>query len=131
MEQRSQVGNGKTTPRELLARLAKMFLQCGGVGHGKTRAIDPKGAMAQPAPFLERFVLQSVAHGAEQLLEHYEREFHTRLAIRGSSNVTLGEMTQVRARGIPVENLDKKQLDRGHGIQRALPPPIGATTTSR
>jgi len=131
MKQRQQVRNGKTTPRELLAGLAKMVLQCGGIGQGKTRAIDPKGAMAQPAPFIERFVLQSLAHGAEELLEHREREIHARLTIGGSRHVELGEMTQVRARGIAVQNLDKKQLDRGHGITRALPPPIGDTTTSR
>ena len=79
MKQRQQVRNGQTTPWELFAGLAKMLLQGGGIGHGKTRAIAPKGAMAQPAPLLERFVSQSVAHGAEQLCEHREREPHTRL----------------------------------------------------
>ena len=38
-------------------------------------------------------------------------------------------MPQVRARGIAVQNLDKKQLDRGHGIERTLSPPIGDATT--
>jgi hypothetical protein len=70
-----------------------MLLQGGGIGHGKTRAIDPKGAMAQPAPLIERLVLQSVAHGAEQLLEHGERELHACLTIGGSGHVALGEMT--------------------------------------
>ena len=38
-------------------------------------------------------------------------------------------MTEVRTRGIAVKNLDEKQLGCGHRIKRALPPPIGDTTT--
>jgi hypothetical protein len=30
-----------------------------------------------------------------------------------------------------MQNLDKKQLDRGHGIECTLPPPIGGATTGR
>jgi hypothetical protein len=37
----------------------------------------------------------------------------------------------VCARRIPVQNLDKKQLDRCHGIEQTLPPPIGGATTGR
>src|SRR5512132_2098393 len=131
MKQRQQVRNGETTPGELFAGLAKMLLQGRGIGHGKTRTIDPKGAMAQPAPLIEGVVLQSVAHGAEKLLEHRERELHARLTIGGSGHVELGEMTQVRARRIPMQNLDKKQLDRCHRIVRTLPPLIGDATTGR
>src|SRR5215468_11653785 len=97
MKQRQQVRDGETTPGELFARLAKMLLQGGGIGHGKTRAIDPKGAMAQPASLIKRCVLHRLAYGAEQLLKHQKREPHTRLTIGGSGHVELGEMTQVRA----------------------------------
>ena len=76
--------------------------------------------MAQPASLIEGVVLQSVAHRAELLLEYPERELHARLTIGGSRHVELGEMPQVRARGIAVQNLDKKQLERGHGIERTL-----------
>src|SRR5262247_2496924 len=129
MKQRPQVRNREATPGELFAGLAKMLLQGGRVGQGKTRTIDPKGPMAQPASLIERVVLQSVAHRAEQLLEYRERELHTRLTIGGSRHVELGEMPQVRACGIAMQNLDKKQLDRGHGIERTLPPPLGDATT--
>src|SRR5215813_9591482 len=129
MKQGQEVGNGETAPRQLFAGLAKMLLQDGSIGHGTTGAISPKGAMAQPAPLLERLVLQSVADRAEKLLEHRERELHAGLTIGGSRHVELGEMPQVRARGIAMENLDKKHLDRGHGIKRTLPPPIGGVTT--
>src|SRR5712691_70417 len=108
MKQRHQVSHGEATPWELFAGLAKMLVQGRGIGHGKTRAIDPKGAMAQPAPLIEGLVLQSVAHGAEKLLKHWERELHACLTIGGRGHVTLGEMTQVRARSIPMQNLDKK-----------------------
>src|SRR5262245_5797418 len=129
MKQRQQVRNREATPGELFAGLAKMLWQGGGVGHGKTRTIDPKGPMAQPASLIEGVVLQSVAPRAEQLLEYRERELHTRLTIGGSRHVELGEMPQVRARGIAVQNLDNKQLERRHGIERTLPPPIGDATT--
>jgi hypothetical protein len=129
MKQRQQVRHGEPTPGELFAGLAKMLWQGRSIGHGKTRAIDPKGAMAQPAPLIKGCLLQSVAHGAELLLEYREGELHARLTIGGSRHIELGEMTQVRARGIAVQNLDKKQLDRGHGIERTLPPPMGDATT--
>src|SRR5215813_1788600 len=131
MKQRQQVCNGEPTPLELLAGLAKMLLQYGSIGHGATGAIDPKGAMAQPASFLEWVVLQSLAHGAEELLEHRERELHARLTIGGSRHVEFSQMTEVGARGIPVQNLDKKQLNRRHRIKRALPPPLANVPPAR
>src|SRR5262245_56923342 len=131
MKQRQKVCNGESTPRKLAARLAKMLLQGGCIRHGKTRAIGPKGAMAQPAPLVERFALQSRTYRAEKLLEYRKRELHARLTIRRCGDVELGEMTEVRARGIPVQNLHEKQLDCGHRIEHALPSSIGQTTTSR
>jgi hypothetical protein len=87
----------------------------------------PQGAMAEPASLREWLVRQSMADRAEQVLEHRQRELHARLTIRGSGHVELGEMPQGRARGIAVQHLDKKHLDRGHGIKHALPPPVGAS----
>ena len=112
MKQDQQVGNGETAPRQLLAGLAKRVLQHRGVRHGTTGAIDPQGAMAQPAPLVEWLVLHSLADRAEQVLEHRQRELHARLAIGGSGDVALGEVPQVGARRIPMQHLDKKQLDR-------------------
>jgi len=40
-------------------------------------------------------------------------------------------MTQVRARGIAMQDLDEKQLSCRHSIACALPPPIGGVTTGR
>src|SRR6516165_9038326 len=114
MKQRQKVCNGESTARQLAAGLAKMLLQGGRIRHGKTRAIGPKGAMTQPAPLVERCALQSRTDRAEQLLEYRQRELHARLTIRGCGDVELGEMTEVRARGITVQNLDEKQLDCGH-----------------
>jgi hypothetical protein len=67
MKQRQQGRNREATPGEFFAGLAKRLLQGGSIGHGKTRTIDPKGTMAQPASLIEGMVLQSVAHSAEQL----------------------------------------------------------------
>jgi len=74
-------------------------------------------------------VLQRMAHGAEQLLEHRERELHAGLTRRGSRRVERGEMAQGRPRGIPVQNLDTKHLQRGPGIEQALSPPRGDRMT--
>jgi hypothetical protein len=56
MKQRHQMGDGKATTRLLASWLAKIVVQCGGIRHRKTGAIDPKGAMAEPASFPERLV---------------------------------------------------------------------------
>lgn len=56
MKQRHQMGDGKATTRLLASWLAKMVVQCGGIRHRNTGAIDPKGAMAEPASLLERLV---------------------------------------------------------------------------
>ena len=56
MKQRHQRGDGKATTRLLASWLAKIVVQCGGIRHRKTGAIDPKGAMAEPASLLERLV---------------------------------------------------------------------------
>ena len=64
-------------------------------------------------------------------MERRQRALHARLTIRRRGDVELGEMTQVRARGIPVQNLDKKQLDGRHRIEGTLAPPIGGVMTGR
>ncbi|MEE9149926.1 MAG: hypothetical protein V3U27_21320, partial [Candidatus Tectomicrobia bacterium] len=76
MQQRHAMGNGKTAPRLLAPGLATMLVELGGIGHGKTRAIGPKGAIAQPASFLEGLVVHVVTHPPEKPLEDREREFH-------------------------------------------------------
>ena len=40
-------------------------------------------------------------------------------------------MSQMRTGGIPVQNLDQKQLDCRHGIEGALAPPVGDAATGR
>ena len=60
--------------RGVCAGLATMLLQGGSIGHGKSRTINPKGPMAQPASLIEGVVVQRVARRAEQLLEDSERE---------------------------------------------------------
>jgi hypothetical protein len=60
MQQRQEVGHGEPTPRQWCAGLATMLLQGGGIGHGKTGPIDPKGPMASPASLIKSLGLPSV-----------------------------------------------------------------------
>jgi hypothetical protein len=92
MQQRHHMGNGETTPWQLAAGLANMLVQGGGIGPGKTGAIPPKGPMAQPPPLLKGCVRPGVAHRAEQLLEHRERELPARLTIGRGRDSHLREM---------------------------------------
>ena len=87
MKQRQEMGHGEPTSRHLLAGLAKMLLQGGGIGHGKTGTIDPKGAMAQPVSLIKRLGLHRVTDSAEKLLERRQRELHARLTIRRRGDV--------------------------------------------
>jgi hypothetical protein len=66
MEEPQQPGDGKAAPRPLLRRLAERFLEGGRIGHGASRAIDEKGAMAMPPPFVHGGWLHSTAEALEE-----------------------------------------------------------------
>ena len=57
--------HGKAAPRPLLGRLAERVLEGRGIGHGASRAIDEKGAMPMPPPFVQGGSL----HGAAEALQ--------------------------------------------------------------
>ncbi len=80
--------------------------------------------MAQPAPLIERFVLQGVAHRAEKLLEHRERELHASLTIGRGRDGHLRQVSQMRTGGIAMKHLDEKELYRDHWIEQTLSPQI-------
>ena len=52
VEQPQEVRHGKAAPRPLLRRLTEGLLEGRGIGPRAARAIDQKGAMSMPAPFL-------------------------------------------------------------------------------
>jgi hypothetical protein len=52
VEQPQEVRHGNAAPRPLLRRLTARLLEGRGIRHGAARAIDPKGAMPVPLPFI-------------------------------------------------------------------------------
>ncbi len=123
------MGHRKATTGLLASRLTKLVLQLRGIGHGNTRAVGKKGAVAQPASFRERLVLQVVTHRPEQPLEHFKRESRPGLTIGRGTDLDLGEVAQMRTGSIAMNDLDEKQLRRSHGVETALAPLIADIMT--
>ena len=81
MEQAQQARHGKAAPGPLLCRLAECSLQGRGIGHGTSRAIDQKRAMALPPPFVQGGALYRTAEALEQKIKEAPREFGTSLTV--------------------------------------------------
>ena len=81
MEQPQQARHGKAAPRPLLRRLAEGGLQGRGIGHGTSRAIDQKRAMALPPPFVQGGALHRAAEALEQEVKEAQRESGTSLTV--------------------------------------------------
>jgi hypothetical protein len=61
-----ETGHGETAPRPLLRRLAEGGLEGRGIRHGAARAIDEKGAMALPSPFVQGGSLNRSSEALEE-----------------------------------------------------------------
>src|ERR671924_1339863 len=81
LEEPQEPSDGKAAPRPLLRRLAERVLSGRGIRHGASRAIDEKGAMTLPPPFVQGGSLHRAAEALEQEGEEVQREFGTSLTV--------------------------------------------------
>jgi hypothetical protein len=81
MEEPQEVSHGNAAPRPLLCRLAERVLEGRRIGHRTSRAIDEKGAMAMPPPFVQGRPLHRAAETLEEEVKKPQREFGTRLTV--------------------------------------------------
>jgi hypothetical protein len=125
LQQRHQMRDGNAATGLLAAWLATMVVPCGGIRPRHTGAIDPKGAMTEPASLLERLVWSAVAHRPQPLWKHLQRKLHTGLAIRRGRHGRRGEVASRGTRRMAVKHLDENELSRDDGIKQALSPLIG------
>jgi hypothetical protein len=90
MEQPQQPRHGKAAPRPLLCRLAQCFLSSRGIGHGASRAIDEKRAMAMPPAFTRDGGLHRAAEALQEEGTEAQRE--------SGAGLTGGRRTEPQAR---------------------------------
>jgi hypothetical protein len=114
--------DGKAAPGLLPAWLAKVSLQLRRIGHRETRTVHLKHPMAEPTRRAECFLLQRVDTPLEQQVEHFEIHSHPGFAIRGRCERHAGQMRQMLASGIAVQDLHEENLDRDNRIERRFVP---------
>jgi hypothetical protein len=90
MEQPQEPGDGKAAPRSLLRRLPERLLQGRSVRHRAPRAIDQKGAMAMPPPFVQGGSLHRAAEALQEEVKKAQRE--------SGAGLTVGRRTEPQAR---------------------------------
>jgi len=125
VEQNPPMGHGKAAAGFLLRRLAELFLQGRRVGHGEARAVDVERAMATP---------QAVGMGVggagrlEELLQQRwvdrQRQAGVGLAPGRGAEVLVGEVADLAAGGVAMDDLLDEQADGGGRIQFPLAPVI-------
>ncbi len=101
----------KSAPWLLLARLAKMGLELGSIGHREGRAVNMKYAMSEPTCRIERFLVQLSDTPLKQRDEHFEFDPHPGFAISGRGERYSGQVRQMLARRIAVQDLQKENLN--------------------
>ena len=110
MEQPQEVRHGKAAPRPLLRRLAERLLQGRGIGHGAARAIDEKGAMAMPPPFVQGGALHRAAEALQEEVKEAQREFGAGLTVGRRTEPQARQMGQMAAGGVAMQNLQQEEL---------------------
>ena len=113
----------------LVARLAELLPQLGGVGHRAARAVHDEDAMAQPAAIVVAARpadarQHSLGQAAEQSLEDPQREPLARLAEGRAGERLAAAAGHVVGRGILIEDPKHEQMDRVGGVEEPILPGV-------
>jgi hypothetical protein len=108
MEQPQEPSDGKTAPRPLLRRLPERLLQGWSVRHRAPRAIDPKGAMAMPPPFVQGGSLHGAAEALQEEVKKAQRESGAGLTVGRRTEPQTRQMGQMAAGGVAMQNLQQE-----------------------
>jgi hypothetical protein len=119
IEQDQQMGHGEATPRRLRPRLAKGFLQLGGVRHGEAGAVQQIGAVAVPAGGRTGVVGSAAVagNGLSQSAEEGQGESGAGLAVSGVGEVQAAEMAEVADGGVAVQDLADEEIGGDGGAK--------------
>ena len=129
VEQDQQVSHREPAAGTLVARLAELLLQLGGVGHRAARAVHDEDAMAPPAAIVVAARpadarQQSFGQAAKQPLEDPQREPLARLAEGRAGERLAAAAGHVVERGILIEDLEHEQMDRIGGVEEPILPGV-------
>src|SRR5215475_2434742 len=122
MEQPQPSRHGKAAPRPLLCGLAERFLEGRGIGHGTSRAIDEKRAMAMPPPFVQGRLLHRAAETLEKESEEAQREFGPRLTVGRRREPQARQMGPMTAGRVAMQNLQQEEVYGGDRREHAVAP---------
>jgi hypothetical protein len=108
MEQPQEPGDRKAAPRPLLRRLAKRLLSDRSIGHGASRAIDQKGAMAMPSPFVQGGSLHRTAEALQEEVKEAQRGSGAGLTGGRRTAPHARQMGEMAARGVAMQHLQQE-----------------------
>jgi len=123
VEQSQDAGNRDPASRGLIGRLPERGLQHGSVGHRDAGAVDEERPQPPPPPILaidER--ADRVSDSGEEVLKYGQRQSGTGLAVRGGGERPPGQMREVGAGGVAVEDLEHEQVNGRDRVQNPIPP---------
>src|SRR5277367_2825193 len=86
--------------------------------------------MPVPAAAGLEFREQRIANALQQYREHRQRQTLARLAVGRGGESQAGQTRQVCASCVAMQNLQKKNMHRGHWIEDARPPDVPKTSTN-
>ncbi|MCG3132671.1 MAG: hypothetical protein FLDDKLPJ_03537 [Phycisphaerae bacterium] len=133
VEQREQVGDGKSAAGLLPAGLSEVRLMLGSVGHGESRAVEQREAMAVPQCWhvsgtvprrRHSDFLEALRHRVHPPPDQLQREALPRLTIGRSGESLARKVRQVGHGGVAMNHLQEKQVQRGVRIEGALSPSV-------
>ena len=120
VEQGEDVSDGKPATLGLVAGLSKGLLEFGPIGHGEAGPVEVPGAVAVPPARRLTLRVEAVGDAIEQAFQEVQRQAGAGLDIGGSGEALVHQMRHVGARGVAVEHLGEKGMDRSRGIEESL-----------
>ena len=133
VEEDHQVGHREAAALGLVARLAEVGLQLGGVGHGEAGAVHDEGPVAMPAAFVGVGRGGAVGAGvgqerrgqaAQQAAEDAQGQPPPGLAEGRAGERLLAAVGHVIQRGVLLEDLQEEGMDGVGGVEQPLLPAI-------
>jgi len=122
MEPPQEPIDGNAAPRPLLRRLPERLLQGWSVRHRAPRAIDHKGAMALPPPFVPGGVLHRAAAALQEEVKKAPRKSGAGLTGGRRTAPPARQMGPMAAGGVAMQHRQQEYLDGGDRREHTVAP---------
>ena len=129
IEQDDPFRHREPAPTPLSGGLAEVGLERRDVGHREARPVLDPDAMAEPPGIVVGRRAGRLGDPFEDRSEDDQGESFPRLAVGGGGEYVAGEVDDMAASGVAVEDLEEEQSDRGDGVEEAFAPGISGVAT--